>query len=135
MRDAFLRTRSDHARELAEDYVELIHQLGQRPAESDAPLRVRTVHLERALGVSQPTVTKTLRRLAREGLVVVTPREGVELTEQGRDLAAQSRDRHALVVAFLQSLGVSQAQAEIDAEGMEHHASPETLAAMRRVLT
>lgn len=134
MRDAFSRTRSDHARELAEDYVELIHQLAKASPASAPAGRVRTVDLERALGVSQPTVTKTLRRLEREGLVIVAPREGVSLTPQGDALAAQSRARHTLVVEFLRSLGVAQEQAELDAEGMEHHVSTETLIAMRQHL-
>jgi DtxR family transcriptional regulator, manganese transport regulator len=38
------------------------------------------------------------------------------------------------VVAFLRSLGVSEKVAELDAEGIEHHVSPETLAAFQRVL-
>jgi DtxR family manganese transport transcriptional regulator len=33
------------------------------------------------------------------------------------------------VVAFLRALGVPDATAQTDAEGIEHHVSPETLAA------
>jgi DtxR family manganese transport transcriptional regulator len=37
-----------------------------------------------------------------------------------------------VVVAFLRSLGIPEKTAEIDAEGIEHHVSPETLAAFAR---
>ena len=38
------------------------------------------------------------------------------------------------MVAFLRSLGISEKVAEMDAEGIEHHVSPETLAAFERLL-
>jgi DtxR family manganese transport transcriptional regulator len=38
--------------------------------------------------------------------------------------------RHETVLKFLLSLGVSPETAEIDAEGIEHHVSAETLQAM-----
>jgi DtxR family manganese transport transcriptional regulator len=49
-------------------------------------------------------------------------------------LAEESKKRHETVVAFLQSLGISEKTAEFDAEGIEHHVSPETLAAFERLL-
>jgi Mn-dependent DtxR family transcriptional regulator len=39
------------------------------------------------------------------------------------------------VIAFLEFLGVSPATARADAEGIEHHVSPETLAAFERQLS
>lgn len=53
------------------------------------------------------------------------------LTEAGAEMAAQSRARHEVVVRFLRMLGVSDETAELDAEGLEHHLSEETLDAMR----
>jgi DtxR family manganese transport transcriptional regulator len=38
------------------------------------------------------------------------------------------------VAAFLRSLGISERVAEMDAEGIEHHVSSETLAAFERLL-
>ncbi|TIR94679.1 MAG: transcriptional regulator MntR, partial [Mesorhizobium sp.] len=46
-----------------------------------------------------------------------------------------SRIRHETVEAFLRSLGVSAETARIDAEGIEHHVSAETLDAFRRAMT
>jgi len=45
-------------------------------------------------------------------------------------MAADSRARHLAVVQFLLALGVPLEVAENDAEGIEHHLSAETLAAM-----
>jgi DtxR family manganese transport transcriptional regulator len=47
-------------------------------------------------------------------------------------MAESSRRRHAVVLGFLRAMGVSEATARIDAEGIEHHVSDETLELMRR---
>jgi DtxR family manganese transport transcriptional regulator len=112
---------------VAEDYVELIHRLGREGA-------VRTSDLATALGVAQPTVTKALDRLEREGLVVVNPRRSVELTEAGSLMAREAEQRHSLIVGFLEAIGVPRAVAELDAEGIEHHVSESTQRAMKSFL-
>ena len=56
----------------------------------------------------------------------------IELTIAGRKLARQSKRRHEIVHQFLLALGVSEQVAAVDAEGIEHHCSPETLRAMQR---
>ena len=62
------------------------------------------------------------------------PYRGVFLTELGQRLAGESRLRHETVQAFLMSLGVAPETARIDAEGIEHHVSEETLAAFRHAM-
>lgn len=125
---SFRRTRDDHSMETAADYAELIEELIAETGEA------RGVDLAARLGVSHVTVSKTVKRLAREGLVVARPYRGIFLTDKGRALAKESRERHDLVLGLLRKLGVSPTIAEIDAEGMEHHVSPETLRAIRRFL-
>ncbi len=122
------RTRADHARELAEDYVELIDDLINEKNEA------RAVDIARHLGVTHVTVTNAINRLKREGLVTSEPYRSVFLTDKGRKLAAEARKRHTLVLEFLLALGVPDHDAETDAEGIEHHLSPSTLAAMRAFL-
>lgn len=125
------KTRHDHAKESAEDYVETIFRLEGSEGLSEGERRmVRLTDLAQQFGVSAPTVSKLLSRLETEGLVSVQPRSHVELTEQGLEIAAFCLKRHQIVVDFLRSIGVSERQAELDAEGMEHHVSAETLAAM-----
>jgi DtxR family manganese transport transcriptional regulator len=62
------------------------------------------------------------------------PYRAIFLTDAGRKLAEECKRRHETVVAFLRSLGISEKVAELDAEGIEHHVSPETLAAFERLL-
>ena len=80
------------------------------------------------LGVRPPTVTKTLDRLAREGLISRAKYRSVFLTDAGRALAKECRRRHEIVLRFLLSLGLDAETAERDAEGIEHYVSERTLA-------
>lgn len=120
------RTRSDHATELAEDYVEAIDDLVQEKG------ACRVTDLARRFGVSHVTVNRTIGRLQRDGLVDTEPYAPVSLTAQGKKLADASRRRHQIVLRFLLALGVSEETARIDAEGIEHHVSPETLKKMQK---
>ena len=55
-------------------------------------------------------------------------------TDQGRELAQSSRERHRAVRDFLIALGVDTKTADADAEGIEHHVSDATLSAFRGYL-
>jgi DtxR family manganese transport transcriptional regulator len=123
--EEFRQTRRDHASEIAEDYAEAIADL------ADAIGEARVVDLAKRLGVTHVTVNRTIARLQRDGLVTSQPYRAIFLTEQGRRIAAASKQRHQVVVEFLRSLGVPERVARMDAEGMEHHVSPETLAAFK----
>ena len=122
------RTRSDHASEVAEDYVEAIAEAIEKRGVC------RAMDLVAQFDVTHATVSNTVSRLQRDGLVTTEPYQPIELTAAGRRLARKSRQRHDIVESFLRKLGVSERTAAIDAEGMEHHASKETLAAMKSVL-
>lgn len=121
----YQRTREDHSREIAEDYAELIDTLTRETGEA------RAVDLAERLGVSHVTVSKTVQRLQREGIVRTRPYRSIFLTEVGQSLANEARARHQLVLEFLLRLGVPRDTAEVDAEGIEHHVSDETLRRMR----
>ena len=125
----FKRTRSDHANELAEDYVELIDDLIRETGEA------RAVDVAERLGVTHVTVNNTIRRLKRNGLVKSEPYRSVFLTPAGKRLADKVRKRHITVLEFLQAIGVPESDAENDAEGIEHHLSPSTLEAMKRFVS
>ena len=124
----FRHARRARSTEIAEDYVELIADL------IDSGGEARAVDIARRLGVSHATVIKTIRRLQRDGLVETKPYRAVFLTKEGRRIAEWSRRRHELVVRFLLAIGVSHQAAQADAEGLEHHVSPETLAAFERLV-
>ena len=122
------RTRHDHANETAEDYVEAIAETVQNKGEC------RVVDLARHFGVSHVTVSHIVGRLQEAGLLQTAPYRPITLTRSGARLAASSRKRHEVVYEFLLSLGVDADTAAIDSEGLEHHVSSKTLAAMKRQL-
>lgn len=118
----FEAARAARQSEVVEDYVELIAELIRQNGAA------RPVEIAERLGVTQPTVSKTLTRLKREGLILHEPYRSIRLTDEGRRLAEACRKRHRIVVDFLVALGVPPDVAEQDAEGIEHHVSEETLA-------
>jgi DtxR family manganese transport transcriptional regulator len=122
------QTRREHANEVAEDYVEAIADLVAETGEA------RVVDLALRLGVTHVTVNRTIARLRKAGFVTSQPYRAIFLTERGSNLAAACKTRHETVVAFLRSLGIPERVAEMDAEGIEHHVSPETLAAFKTAL-
>jgi len=122
------QTRREHAHEIAEDYVEAIADLVAETGEA------RVVDLAKRLGVTHVTVNRTIARLQRAGYVTAQPYRAIFLTKTGGHLAADCKSRHEIVVAFLRSLDIPEQVAETDAEGIEHHVSPETLAAFERRL-
>ena len=124
----FSQTRSRHASETAEDYVEAVMELIEELGEC------RVLDLARYFNVSHVTVSRIVKRLHDEELLHSQPYKPVELTAKGTKLAKRVKERHEIVVAFLIELGVDKADAEIDSEGIEHHVGSKTLAEMKRFL-
>ena len=123
----FDRIRRAHQSEVAEDYVEMIAELIAESGEA------RSVDLAARFGVTSPTVNAIIQRLQREDLVETRPYRSIFLTAAGQALADKARDRHRIVRDFLLTIGVPETIAEEDAEGIEHHVSPETLAVFAKI--
>ena len=121
---AFRRTRAAHLTEVAEDYVELIGDLIDEQGEA------RLIDIAENMAVSQPTVSKIIARLRREGLVMSRPYRSIFLTEAGAAMASEARRKHAIVADFLRALGLDEATVDADSEGIEHHVSDRTLRAL-----
>lgn len=122
------RVRRQHTDELAQDYVEAVY----RRVRSNGAARV--MELAADFGVTHVTVIRALRRFETAGLLIYDRESGASLTEEGERKARAAVERHDLLVQFFRSLGVSEWQANADAEGAEHHLSAETFAAIRRRL-
>jgi DtxR family Mn-dependent transcriptional regulator len=105
-----------------EDYLSLFYVL-ERDAEPVVGAR-----LAELLGVSPPTVTNTLKRMARDGLITLHE-NGTHLTEQGWQLARDVMRRHMLMEwMMLKMLPWSKLHGE--AHSLEHAISPEAEAAI-----
>lgn len=126
--EAFERVRKAHLMEATEDYVELIDDLIHSQGEA------RLVEVAERLGISQPSASKTLARLQRDGYVTSEPYRSIFLTDKGKALADRSRARHDIVFRFLLAIGVTESIAKQDSEGLEHHVSDETLAAFEQII-
>ena len=121
----FEAVREARRSETAEDYVELIDDLIKATGEA------RVVDVAARMGVSHATVNRILSRLTKEGLVSTQPYRSIFLTDAGAYLAQESRERHRIVVEFLTALGIDEATAERDAEGIEHYVSEATMQAFQ----
>ncbi len=121
---SFRKVRADHATETAQDYVEAVSDIVHRQGVC------RVKHLTEHMGVSHVTVSRIIARLLDEQLVETEPYRPIRLTAKGERLAAESRRRHEIVRQFLLALGVPEAEAGSDAEGIEHHVGQSTLQCM-----
>jgi DtxR family manganese transport transcriptional regulator len=124
----FGKARTARSAATLEDYTELIADLIAANGEA------RMVDIARRLGVAHPTVSKTIARLKREGLVTARPYRGIFLTEAGLAMAKSVHQRHRLVVDVLLAIGAPREAAEADAEGIEHYVSAATLRAFEAFL-
>ena len=105
----------------AEDYLETIFELEESGV---APMRARLVE---RLGVSAPTVSETVARLEREGLLRLDDQRVLRLTDRGRRAATGVMRRHRLAERLLVDvLHVPWHQAHEEAHRLEHAIS-ETL--------
>ncbi len=121
----FARVREAHQTETKEDYVELIADL------IEAQQEARLSDLSQRIGVAHATANKVIARLQDEGYVESKPYRSIFLTDKGQEMAQRCKLRHQVILDFLIKLGVPSEIAEFDAEGIEHHISPQTLEIMR----
>lgn len=110
-----------------QDYLKALHDLG-----GDAPVTVTA--LARRLGVSAPSVTNMLARLADERLVRLHHRGAAQLSAEGGREALRMVRRHRILETFLVNvLGLDWADVHEDAEVLEHHVSERVLDAIDRL--
>ncbi len=122
----FKRARKATETEIIEDYVELIADL------IDVNGEARAVDIAERIGVTGATVNKMIARLKEMKLVLAEPYRSIFLTNDGRNMAESSRERHHIVVSLLKAIGVDDKTAWADAEGIEHRCSPQTIEVFRK---
>jgi Mn-dependent DtxR family transcriptional regulator len=112
-----------------EDYLEQILDL----INTKGYARVADIAL--GLKISQASVTNMVQRLDSEGLLKYEKYRGLVLTTAGETLARNIMQRHQLLTDFLRMLGIDEDVIYHDVEGMEHHISPQTLHAIKALVS
>jgi DtxR family Mn-dependent transcriptional regulator len=79
----------------AEMYLRTVFELEE---EDIVPLRAR---IAERLGHSVPTVSQTVARMERDGLLTVTPDRSIQLTGSGREAATRVMRKHRLAECLL----------------------------------
>jgi DtxR family transcriptional regulator, iron-dependent repressor len=112
-----------------EAYLEVIYML-----ETEGQT-VKGARLAKTMGVSRPTVTATLRRMVRDGLVKVNAQKDIQLTKRGFKAADDLQRRHRIVERWLTDvLGFDWAKSDAEAHRLEHVMSDEVVARLNEML-
>jgi len=112
-----------------QDYLKELYKL------SAAGERATTSALARRLGVSPPSVTSMIKKLAELGLVEHTPYHGATLTAAGERTALEVVRHHRLLEQYLaQTLGLPLDALHEEADRLEHALSEELEAHIDRTL-
>jgi len=102
-----------------EDYLKAI---AEAEDEGEAVISATLAHW---LAVTRPAVTAALKRLKKDGMVVVKSDGRIQLTSQGRQVAEQTIFRHHLIERMLSEIfGMPWYAVHEEAERLEHAVSP-----------
>lgn len=105
-----------------EDYVEAIFSLIQNKGYA----RVSDIALR--LGINSASVSKMIRKLDEDGILIYEKYRGLNLTPEGFNRGQMLYERHQLLEAFLEYLGVTDNEVvHQTVEGIEHHFNPDAL--------
>jgi DtxR family Mn-dependent transcriptional regulator len=112
-----------------EDYLETVYNMLR---EGQAVIGAR---LTEKMGVAAPTVWATVQRMQRDGLVKLSPRKEITLSEAGLEAAESIIRRHRLAECLLVDiLGLEWHEAHEEAHRIEHAISPRVEARILKVL-
>lgn len=111
--------------ESAEMYLETIYTLSLNSNS------VRSIDVAEALNYSRPSVSRAVGLLKKDGYLLMDEEGFLTLTEEGRALAEQIYERHTVLAAALEALGVDKETAAEDACKIEHDISDRTFEAIK----
>ncbi len=100
-----------------EDYLEMIYRIHLQEGYA------RTSRLAARLNVQASSVTKTVQKLTKIGLLNYEKYGIIRLTEKGKRLGSFLLRRHILIESFLKLIGVKEPHLLQDTEKIEHHLS------------
>ena len=111
--------------ESAEMYLETIYTLSLNST------CVRSIDVAEALNYSRPSVSRAVGLLKKDGYLLMDEEGFLTLTEEGRALAERIYERHTVLTAALEALGVDKETAAEDACKIEHDISDRTFEAIK----
>jgi DtxR family transcriptional regulator, Mn-dependent transcriptional regulator len=112
-----------------EDYLQVMHYMTRDGA------TIIGARLAERIGVAPPTVTATLQRMIRDGLITMDDHKVVHLTDEGREQAESIVRRHALAERLLtEILGLGWSESHEEAHLVEHVISPKVEQRLMTVL-
>ena len=111
--------------ESAEMYLETIYTLSLNST------CVRSIDVAEALNYSRPSVSRAVGLLKKDGYLLMDEEGFLSLTEEGRALAERIYERHTVLTAALEALGVDKETAAEDACKIEHDISDRTFDAIK----
>lgn len=101
--------------ESGENYLETILILRERNG------TVRSIDIANELGYAKPSVSRAVKLLEKNGLIVMEHNGELVLTEKGLDMANAIYERHKIISKFfVDILGVDKSSADMDACRIEH---------------
>lgn len=109
-----------------EDYLEVISELVEIKGHASP------IDISNYMNVSPPSVTKMLQRLDSDGFLEYTKYYGLTLTDKGKTIANDIRQKHSALLEFFEIIGVDSTVANNDIEGIEHHLNPKTIRQLRK---
>ncbi len=111
--------------ESAEMYLETIYNL------SRTNTSVRSIDVAEALNYSRPSVSRAVGLLKKDGYLLMDEEGFLTLTDEGRVLAERIYERHTVLAAALEALGVEKETAAEDACKIEHDISDRSFDAIK----
>lgn len=112
--------------ESAENYLETILVLSRQ-----LPV-VRSVDIANELGYKKSSISTAMKNLREKNYITVTGAGFIYLTDEGREIAEMIYERHELLSAWLERLGVPKNIASEDACKIEHVISKESFNAIKK---
>ena len=111
--------------ESAEMYLETIYTLSLNSTS------VRSIDVAETLNYSRPSVSRAVGLLKKDGYLLMDEEGFLTLTDEGRALAERIYERHTVLAAALEALGVDKETAAEDACKIEHDISDRTFDAIK----
>ena len=115
--------------ESREDYLEAILQINNEGKAA------KSIDVAMKLNFSKPSVSIAMKKLREEHLITVDDDGILLLTEEGRNIAQKTLEKHEFLTNFFIKIGVDPKMAEDEACEIEHSINEETFEKMKAYLS